>query len=104
MAILEQSVLKLREDAWDHFVEHAHAWDALAEELGFPPATRYRYNYGAQTWGTIVWQYRWDSLAEMESKWHSFWAHPDSQSLGDQLDKVFESFHRELLFTMQEFE
>jgi len=42
MAVLERSVLKLRDGKWDDFVEHGKKWDAVAEKHGFPPATRYR--------------------------------------------------------------
>jgi hypothetical protein len=104
VAILERSVLRLHHGAWHDFVEHGKKWDAVAAKHGFPPATRYRYNYGTQPWGTVVWEARWDSLAQMEAKWASFWADPDSQPLGEQWDSIFESFHRELLFTIREFE
>ena len=104
MAILERSELKLREGKWDEFIQHAKQWDAVAEKHGFPPATRSRYNYGMQPWGTVVWEYRWESLATMEAKWSSFWSDPESQPLGDQFGKIFESFHRNLLFTIAELE
>jgi hypothetical protein len=105
MAVLERSVLKpCDEYGWDDFVDHAKEWRDLAKKHGFSPGTPYRYNYGMHPWGAIVVEYHWESLTEMEAKWNSFWADPESQALGEQFFKVYESFHRELLFTISELE
>ena len=104
MAVLERSVLTLRDGKWEDFLQLAKKWEAVARKHGFSPPTRYRYNYGMQPWGTIVVEYRWESLATMEARWSSFWSDPESQPLGDQFFKIYESFHRELLFTIEELE
>jgi hypothetical protein len=104
MAIIERNVLRLRQGKWDDFVDHAKRWRVLAEKHGFSLTTPSRYDTGVHPWGTIVIQYHWDSMTEREAKWGRFWADPETQALGEQFDQIYESFHREMLRTIGEFE
>jgi hypothetical protein len=105
MAVLERNVLKLRDGGeWDDFIAYCKRWDAFAEKHSFPPAARYRYDYGTQPWGTVVVEYRWKDMSELAAKWASFWADPESQPFGAQFFQVYETLQRELLFTIEELE
>jgi len=105
MAVLERNVLKLRDGyPWDDFIGFCKDWDAFAEKHDFPPAVRYRYDYGMQQWGTVVVEYRWEDMSELAAKWASFWDDPASQPFGAQFFQVYETLQRELLFTIEELE
>jgi hypothetical protein len=104
MTVIERNVMRLREGKWDDFVDHAKRWRVLAEKHGFTLTTPTRYNTGLHPWGAIVIQYHWESLTEMDAKWNSFFADPQFAPLGEQFDNIYESHHRELLFTIEEFE
>jgi len=97
MKILQRQIQQVRPDKWAELEEIDKKFNAVESRLGFPPnKKRYRCYFGGHNIDTLIVEYEWDSLADMEAVYEKAMADPEWQALAAEILSVIESTQMEL--------
>ncbi len=93
---MQRDIQKVRREKWAELEKIERKFEALESALGFPPKARYRSFLGGHDTDTLVIEWIWDSLAQMEEAHARAQAHPELQALEDELNSIVSSIRVEV--------
>jgi hypothetical protein len=88
--VIMRLIQKIANGKWDELEEIDKKFNAIEENLGYPPKKRYRSLSGCLDNNVIVIERQWDSLAKMEKIMTKGVLDPEIQKLDQQLDSIVE--------------
>ncbi len=103
MITIEKQIQKVNGD-WEELKEHQKKWDALTNDLGFPPTKYYQCIIGGHDTDTLIIERQWESMAQMEETYEKMFASEEFQKLNQESDddiissvqyEIYTPFHLE---------
>jgi hypothetical protein len=97
MKVLQRDIQQVRQGKWAEQEKLNEKFNAVERRLGFPPnKRRYRCYFGGHNLDTLIVEFEWDSLAEMEATYEKAMADPEWQALAAEFSSVIKSHRGEL--------
>ena len=96
MICVERQIQHVRPDKWADLEALDKKFDAVESRYGFPAKKRYQAIFGGHTYGTLIIERQWPSMAAMEAVYDKVFADPEWQALNAEGNGVIESMQVEL--------
>ncbi len=96
MAIIERQIQHIRPGKWADLEALDKKFNAVESRYGFPAKKRYQAVIGGHTYGTLIVERQWPSMAAMETAYDKMMTDPEWQALYAESDAIIESNQIEL--------